>query len=68
MERVKRLPSLHSGYLRCTSVRTFTDREFEPLPPQIKKRAHLKMDSFKNGAGEEIRTLDINLGKVALYH
>jgi hypothetical protein len=22
----------------------------------------------ENGAGEEIRTLDINLGKVALYH
>ena len=22
----------------------------------------------KNGAGEEIRTLDIDLGKVALYH
>ena len=25
------------------------------------------MESTKNGASEEIRTLDINLGKVALY-
>ncbi len=32
-------------------------------------RKFLKLPDFrqKTGAGEEIRTLDINLGKVALY-
>ena len=34
------------------------------------RKANLKrrpVESTKNGASEEIRTLDINLGKVALY-
>ena len=39
------------------------------------KNSHSRLWEFfvsfyweENGAGEEIRTLDINLGKVALYH
>jgi hypothetical protein len=33
-------------------------------------RAHsgLFVSDLISGAGEEIRTLDVNLGKVALYH
>ena len=30
--------------------------------------ALLKLKVQKNGAGEGVRTLDFNLGKVALYH
>ena len=30
--------------------------------------APLDFDYSKHGAGEGIRTLDLNLGKVALYH
>ena len=30
--------------------------------------ALLKYDNGENGAGEGVRTLDFNLGKVALYH
>ena len=30
--------------------------------------ATLQIERSKNGAGEGVRTLDFNLGKVALYH
>ena len=33
-----------------------------------KKESHFNVTFFFTGAGKEIRTLDLNLGKVALYH
>ena len=39
------------------------------IPPSNKKAHERIMDLLReNGAGERIRTVDIDLGKVALYH
>ena len=35
--------------------------------PETKKGQYVSILPFESGAGEESRTLDLNLGKVALY-
>ena len=39
----------------------------DPLAATGKRRLNFRK-KIENGAGEEIRTLDPNLGKVVLYH
>jgi hypothetical protein len=38
-----------------------------PLSDSPQKREAFRFPFWKNGAGKESRTLDLNLGKVALY-
>jgi hypothetical protein len=63
MERVKRFE-----LSTLTLARSRSTTELHPLY-QLFFVFYYRSKSFEeNGAGEEIRTLDIDLGKVALYH
>jgi len=42
--------------------------QFPQKPRCDKRRFHLPCKQTGHGAGDEIRTHDIHLGKVALYH
>ena len=44
------------------------DRDFADLGLTTWRRCPALDKTMKNGAGEGVRTLDFNLGKVALYH
>ncbi len=44
------------------------DRDFADLCLTTWRRRPAGYNDRKNGAGEGVRTLDFNLGKVALYH
>ena len=59
-----------AGWYRAASRSTETTGVPEALAPEsnVSPSAKLLFSIGKTGAGEEIRTLDPNLGKVVLYH
>ena len=59
-----------AGWYRAASRSTETTGGPEALAPEfiVSPSAKLLLSIGKTGAGEEIRTLDPNLGKVVLYH
>ena len=61
MERAKRFELSTSTLARWRST-----TELRPRTDFLV--SSIRLPKEENGAGEEIRTLDIHLGKVALYH
>ncbi len=59
MEAPSRIELLHKGFADL-SLTTWARRRDEQLDEQLK--------AAKNGAGDGVRTRDLNFGKVAFYH